>query len=339
MSLEEQLYATAYPTKEFFVRMITRDVSLEDSILDLIDTSIDSAWHSEGNPVITLESETDLSAYEVTINLSSTKFSIIDNCGGMTLSDAEDYAFNFGRPSAKHHDDFSIGVYGIGMKRAAFKLGESIRIRSTYTEGDDQRNSFEVSIDVPEWTLDSTPPWQFPINDCNHLAHDGVQIVVTSLAREVQREFGNPQFRTNRHRTIARDYALHLQRGIKIILNDKRVTGLPLSLRESDDFKPVRFAHHDKVNEDVRVEFIAGMAGSPPDDLDPIESGDGDRRFGWYVACNGRIGTRCRQDFRLRMGQLRLAEMAPTIQRIHRDCPFYSGKCCRPPPYHHQAKR
>ena len=289
MSIEETLYATAYPTKEFFVRMITRDVSLEDSILDLIDNSIDSAWHSEGNPVISLESETDLSAYEVTIHLSPTEFSIIDNCGGMTSSDAEDYAFNFGRPRAKQHDDFSIGVYGIGMKRAAFKLGEAIKIRSTYRKKDDERHSFEVSIDIPEWIKDSTPPWQFPINDCKHLAHDGVEIVVTSLTREVRREFDNPEFRTNLRRTIARDYALHLQRGLKIVLNNKRVIGLPLSLRESDEFKAVRFAHQDKVNEDVRVEFIAGMAGSPPDDLDPIESGDGDRRFGWYVACNGRI--------------------------------------------------
>jgi hypothetical protein len=34
--------ARAYPTKEFFIEMFTRDISLEDCILDLIDNSIDS---------------------------------------------------------------------------------------------------------------------------------------------------------------------------------------------------------------------------------------------------------------------------------------------------------
>ncbi len=41
--------AHANPTKAFFVSMITRDITLEDSILDLIDNSVDSAWMSEGS--------------------------------------------------------------------------------------------------------------------------------------------------------------------------------------------------------------------------------------------------------------------------------------------------
>ena len=35
--------ADAMPTKDFFVRMITRDISLEDCILDLIDNCLDGA--------------------------------------------------------------------------------------------------------------------------------------------------------------------------------------------------------------------------------------------------------------------------------------------------------
>ena len=55
--------ADASPTKAFFVNMITRDISLEDCILDLIDNSVDSAWRSEGNPPMSLGDDTNLSAY------------------------------------------------------------------------------------------------------------------------------------------------------------------------------------------------------------------------------------------------------------------------------------
>ena len=34
-------YASAYPRKNFFIQMFTKDISLEDCILDLIDNSID----------------------------------------------------------------------------------------------------------------------------------------------------------------------------------------------------------------------------------------------------------------------------------------------------------
>jgi hypothetical protein len=33
--------ANAYPRKHFFLEMFTRDISLEDCVLDLIDNSID----------------------------------------------------------------------------------------------------------------------------------------------------------------------------------------------------------------------------------------------------------------------------------------------------------
>lgn len=31
------------PTKKFFIEMITRDISIEDAIIDLLDNSIDGA--------------------------------------------------------------------------------------------------------------------------------------------------------------------------------------------------------------------------------------------------------------------------------------------------------
>jgi hypothetical protein len=146
VTIDKGAKAGANPTKAFFVRMITRDISLEDCILDLIDNSIDGAWRCEGGRPMGLADDTDLSKYEISITAAPDHFSIKDNCGGMSLDDAVNHAFSFGR-RALDHDDYSIGVYGIGMKRAVFKLGTRIRIRSTYKDGDD-RQFFAVPIDV-----------------------------------------------------------------------------------------------------------------------------------------------------------------------------------------------
>lgn len=59
--------ARSYPTKAFFVNMITRDITLEDSILDLIDNSIDGASKCEGNPPINLDDTVDLSKYRISL--------------------------------------------------------------------------------------------------------------------------------------------------------------------------------------------------------------------------------------------------------------------------------
>ena len=140
--------AGANPTKAFFVTMITRDITLEDCILDLIDNSVDGAWRCEGSRPMGLADDADLSKYSIFIDASSERFRIGDNCGGMTLDDAINHAFSFGRRAMDTYADYSIGVYGIGMKRAVFKLGKDIRIRSTYQE-DGKRESFAVPI-VPQ---------------------------------------------------------------------------------------------------------------------------------------------------------------------------------------------
>lgn len=52
----------------------------------------------------------------------------------------------------------------------------------------------------------------------------------------------------------------------------------------------MRFAYKDTANEyDVGVEIIGGMAAAPPDDAEPEDLIDRDRRYGWYVVCNGRV--------------------------------------------------
>jgi hypothetical protein len=282
--------AKANPTKAFFVRMVTRDISLEDCILDLTDNSVDGAWQMEGGRVMSLSSKTDLSKYKIEIEASADQFQISDNCGGITLDEAAEYAFTFGRRDTDPHEKYSIGVYGIGMKRAIFKIGNDIRIRSTYKPKSGRAESFAVPIKVATW-LGNDDQWDFDIEPDEPLPAAGVKITISTLNDGAATSFGNPAFIQRLKRTIARDYALHLHRGLTITLNGDTIKGWEIELREGKHFEPLRVAYTDE-EEDlpvVNVELLAGMAASPPETSEPDESDQEEDRSGWYAACNGRI--------------------------------------------------
>lgn len=293
MTIEVGAKAHAYPTKQFFVKMITRDLALSDCILDLIDNSVDGAWRTEGGGLTELTRDDSLSKYAISISVTPNGFSIEDNCGGMTLDDAVNYAFSFGKPEEYKRDPYSIGAYGIGMKRAIFKLGTKIRIRSTYRTADGGIEAFAVPIDVSAWLLSNVPPWDFDIVPDDALTRNGVRIQIDELTPEAENMFRSEAFLQNLRRTIGRDYSLYLDRGLKVSINGEYIAGWQVELRQSAEFIPMRYAYTDQANGSVvNVEIIGGMAAAPPDATEPEDSADHTPRaelYGWYVVCNGRI--------------------------------------------------
>ena len=79
----------ANPTKEFFISMLTRDIDIKAAILELIDNSIDGAKR--------LRPEGDYRNLYIKIDFDKDHFLIQDNCGGMGIDIATEYAFRFGR--------------------------------------------------------------------------------------------------------------------------------------------------------------------------------------------------------------------------------------------------
>lgn len=290
--------ASANPTKAFFVRMITRDIALEDCILDLIDNSVDGAWQLQGARPMSLSDNTKLNKYKISIEAYPNHFKIADNCGGITLDDAAEYAFTFGRRGNDAHDKYSIGVYGIGMKRAVFKMGNNIRITSTFQNKRKNLEAFAVPIDVENWlSADELSSWDFDIESAQPSTSAGVEVSVTELNNETKTLFSDPAFIQKLRRTISRDYTLHLHRGLEVEVNGQRIVGWSIEMRSSKDFAPMRLNYKDEtISEEkkskkktVSVELLAGMAAPPPESLDPDETDSKESRSGWYVGCNGRI--------------------------------------------------
>ena len=96
--------ANVQPTKDFFVHMITRDIELKDALLDLLDNCLDGARrgiHKDNNDDV----EKPYEGYWAEISIEKNSFSIKDNCGGIGLDLAIDYAFRLGRADSDRDSD------------------------------------------------------------------------------------------------------------------------------------------------------------------------------------------------------------------------------------------
>ena len=106
----------ATPVKSFFVEMLTRDIDLVDAILDLLDNCVDGILRQRKDS----SGEKPYEGSNAKITFDENSFSISDNCGGIPW-DMHEYAFRMGKdPKNREGNLPTVGVYGIGMKRAIF---------------------------------------------------------------------------------------------------------------------------------------------------------------------------------------------------------------------------
>lgn len=287
--------AHASPTKEFFVFMITKDITLQACILDLVDNSVDGARDDLRRIGGRRSEETLLEGYNAEITLSREGFRIEDNCGGITIADAVNYAFHFGRrPGAAPEADFAIGLYGIGMKRAIFKMGKQFTVKSSTRE-----EAFSVDVDVDDWltqkkriteedgTHVEVDDWDFPLEEQEVWERPGTVVEVTNLYAGVEEEFSDSNFRDNLIMQLRRDYAFIIQKGFRIQVNGIPVEPYIFEFRVGDKIRPATFEYSDQ---GVRVRLTAGIAAPPQDDVEAESELRYDPQYsGWYVLCNDRV--------------------------------------------------
>jgi hypothetical protein len=244
--------AEASPTKQFFVSMLTRDINLADAILDLLDNCLDGALRlANGNSV-------DYALHFVRIELTVERFSIEDNCGGIPREVAKNYAFKMGREpdDERDSDTETIGMYGVGMKRAIFKMGREALVRTRY--GND---TFEVPI-TSAWL--NAKGWDpLPINEPTEarekLAEPGTVIHVHELYEGVSRHFANEAFENEVRTAISEHFTMFLQLGLKVELNGKPVEPVLVEVLVSKrDDGPAPFVFQ-KTIDDVLVSITVGL--------------------------------------------------------------------------------
>lgn len=286
--------ASGAPTKEFFVGMLTRDIELSDAILDLLDNCLDGVVRQKG----ATNKRTDPNYYAgfySRITVSNDVFAIEDNCGGIPRDVAEKYAFRMGRSSDKLDDALpTVGIYGIGMKRAIFKIGQSATVTT--------RNDSELyQVNIPNDWASSEEVWDFPITELENaetLAGGGTQIKITDINTSIAETWGSKTkldvFINNLIKAIQQSYSFIIQKGFSIEINGQKVNPLPIQLlvsevKEGMAIKPFLYK---QTFDDVDVSLAVGFYAPTPspdeiDDENSMKRSSADA--GWTIVCNDRV--------------------------------------------------
>jgi len=266
---EDPTKVKADPSKNFFISMLVKDITLRDAIGDLVDNAVDAIKAKATNPEL-------LNGYHIEIKLDPNGFSIKDNGYGMEAEVARKYAFNFGKSDERQLTKKSIGQFGIGMKRAFFKLGSNIHIKSVAPTSE-----FQLTIDVNKWQKETGNNWQFEFdnntlreNITNEEQSLGLEITITQLSDDSKTSFVDKTFIDRLQKEIALEHMLNINKGLIIDVNGADLTANQITLVNDDLIKPT---YWEKTGDGESVKILAGISAKDGDD------------GGWYIFCNDRL--------------------------------------------------
>lgn len=275
-AVDKEKVIHADPTKDFFVNMITRDIALLDCIFDLLDNAIDGARRS-----ISSSAAKPFENFSISLFFDRKGFTIADNCGGITLDDAINHAFHFGRRARGPGDvKGGIGLYGIGMKRAIFKIGGFADVTSHASDA-----SFKVSVDVDRWIADDKD-WDFTWEDVERRTSRGTTIAISKLNKGIGDSFEDSLFRNELIKAISRDYAFFINKGLIIKVGETQVPSYEYGLKQNASIEPGVQVY---IDDGVHIRIVAGLLEDLSDDIPDEVRPEKVERFGWYVVCNDRV--------------------------------------------------
>jgi hypothetical protein len=260
----------ASPTKRFFIAVLVKDISFLDAIVELVDNSVDSVRAESGT--------SDITRKIIEIEYDKKSFSIKDNAAGISIDHAKKHVFRFGRDEDAPPTPGSVGEFGVGMKRALFKICRHFEVESwTTTE------HFQVVVDVDKWESEPEQDptgWTFPmvIAEKNTAQlPSGTHITANKLPEYSIEQLSNDNFGTQLMLALKHAHTESLNAGLTITVNGQNVGAEVETLLLSDEIKPIAYTQKFQVSRKVvEVRMIVGVGEAEL------------AKAGWYVFCNGR---------------------------------------------------
>lgn len=246
------------PEKRMFWSIIS-DYDLRTGICELVDNAIDN-WMAGGRK----------SGLEVRVNLDPRRslISVWDNAGGVRKDDLRLLI----APGGSRNDPNAptIGIFGVGSKRAGIALGAQVVIKTRYK----REPSYQIDI-TDQWL--ENPNWDMPIYQIGDLTPATTEIEIS----HIRDPFSSEDVESIRAR-LGEIYSWFIEAGCEIRLNGTLVEPIKF-----DDwaFPPnylPRFAEFEAKLGDHAVNFIihSGL----------IKNRDGEsENYGVYFYCNNRL--------------------------------------------------
>lgn len=196
---------------EFISGVLTSDITTLASIFDLVDNSIDAARNHMAKSLEKIEIDNygmpiSYDGYEISLDVKEGSFSIEDNCLGISERELSNDTLLIGKQSSHQ---FGLGKFGVGLKRALLKLGNSYRITS-----DDETSNIELNFSKDE--LKNLAELEADLG-----ASEGarfVKIEISDLEQVVKREFSYSRWIDKLTNELSVRYGIFVAKGLSVKL-------------------------------------------------------------------------------------------------------------------------
>jgi hypothetical protein len=250
----------ATPSKRLFLSIIA-DYDLNRSICELVDNALDVWVRAKKAKDIAIRSRLDKGQQIITVE---------DNAGGLPRAELR-YVVGPGQTGASPTDE-TIGIFGVGTKRAVVALSQDIKITTRYVS----EPTYQVDFD-DQWLADDD--WKLPVYEVDAV-DKGTTIVELQKLRMAITDESIGHLRDHLGATYAKFLS---DRRISISLN-----GTPIAPQFFESwsyppkYTPRKYTGILKTedNRNVRVEVIAGLTK---------ESSPAAGEYGVYFYCNDRL--------------------------------------------------
>lgn len=201
----------------FLKNILTQDLTTLEAIIDMIDNSVDAARED----LLLLKPHKDAyglpedySSYSITVRIDDDSVRILDNGCGINEAVLKRRAFYTGRAS---EHSYGIGYYGVGLKRALFKIGTNYAIST-----DDESHSYKKTFDTN--SLGGSTSEKLSLDVFQSKKRKRTLFSVSKLHAPVKYDIDSQSWFDNAVLELETRYALYIQKGLKIKIYNAKIT-------------------------------------------------------------------------------------------------------------------
>lgn len=272
----------------YLISGLSADVSAMECMYDLVDNSIDAARNEllkRSGPAVDEQGlPSSYAGFHVAIELTGSFVLVRDDCSGMERDDLSHRAF---RTGAKSQHPFGIGHFGVGLKRAIFKLGTTVSL-----ETDNGVDSFDFEF-TEQSVLEAGDEPLFAVRKPSS-GKKGNTLRIGGLRSDVAADFDSSTWVARLADGLRIRYGIFTRKGLAISLNGKPIPAFGPAVRDRD-IGPVKHAKQImRTEKGVRIFAEAGLhedyrIKDLEHDYDKNRHVEISKEQGWYVVCNDRI--------------------------------------------------